>query len=153
MSFDALFVPFSSIEKGTSIFEFITERPDLRIGQGCRFSDVIRVEVRVTTVGEDYLVEQRVESMGICECDRCGESFQRDFLGSVKSLYSFDATNIGDDDSDGVQLLSSSSQGIDLSQDVLDALVLAVPSKNLCREDCAGLCSRCGQNLNKGQCA
>jgi len=35
-----------------------------------------------------------------------------------------------------------------LRQDVL----VAVPMHPICREDCAGLCSTCGQNLNEGSC-
>lgn len=34
-----------------------------------------------------------------------------------------------------------------------EALVLALPTKLLCREDCAGLCAQCGRDLNEGQCA
>jgi uncharacterized protein len=30
---------------------------------------------------------------------------------------------------------------------------LAVPMKPLCREDCRGLCSECGTNLNSASCA
>ena len=30
--------------------------------------------------------------------------------------------------------------------------VLAVPMKNLCSEDCKGLCPKCGKNLNEGLC-
>ena len=31
-------------------------------------------------------------------------------------------------------------------------LLLALPTKHLCREDCRGLCPRCGKNLNEGLC-
>lgn len=38
---------------------------------------------------------------------------------------------------------------LDLSAWARDALVLALPSKILCRPDCAGLCPVCGKDLNK----
>ena len=38
---------------------------------------------------------------------------------------------------------------LDLSGWARDAFVLALPDKILCRADCAGLCSLCGQNLNE----
>ena len=31
-------------------------------------------------------------------------------------------------------------------------LLLALPTKHLCREDCRGLCPHCGKNLNEGLC-
>ncbi|RKX30915.1 MAG: DUF177 domain-containing protein, partial [Verrucomicrobia bacterium] len=33
-----------------------------------------------------------------------------------------------------------------------EALVLRIPIYPLCREDCRGLCPRCGANLNREQC-
>lgn len=35
---------------------------------------------------------------------------------------------------------------------VIEQLHLGVPMKALCRDDCAGLCTTCGQNLNEGLC-
>ena len=37
---------------------------------------------------------------------------------------------------------------LDVSQWAHDALILALPDKILCRDDCAGLCPVCGRNLN-----
>ena len=44
-------------------------------------------------------------------------------------------------------------QEIDLGPYVWEELVFAAPAKYLCREDCRGLCPRCGANLNTGPCA
>jgi uncharacterized protein len=41
---------------------------------------------------------------------------------------------------------------IDLAEAVRQYTLLAMPMKPLCREDCAGLCRECGQNLNQGPC-
>ncbi len=41
---------------------------------------------------------------------------------------------------------------LDLAEIVRQATFLALPMRPLCKDDCAGLCARCGQNLNKGQC-
>jgi uncharacterized protein len=41
-----------------------------------------------------------------------------------------------------------------LLEDVLrEQVLLALPLKVTCREDCKGLCVHCGQNLNEGQCS
>ena len=42
--------------------------------------------------------------------------------------------------------------GIELTDAVRDALLLNMPMRVLCREDCRGICPRCGINLNKGPC-
>lgn len=41
---------------------------------------------------------------------------------------------------------------IDLSQPIYDQIMLSVPLADLCDENCLGLCSQCGANLNKGPC-
>jgi uncharacterized protein len=41
-----------------------------------------------------------------------------------------------------------------LLEDVLrEQVLLAVPLKAICREDCKGLCPHCGKNLNLAQCS
>jgi uncharacterized protein len=47
----------------------------------------------------------------------------------------------------------SNNQDIDLSEAVRQYMLLAIPMKPLCRDDCAGLCPTCGHNLNLGPCA
>ncbi len=41
---------------------------------------------------------------------------------------------------------------LDIEDVVLNNIYLALPLKNLCHEDCKGLCQNCGLNLNLGQC-
>jgi len=41
---------------------------------------------------------------------------------------------------------------LDLTEAICQYVLLAVPMKPLCREDCAGLCPTCGHNLNRGPC-
>lgn len=41
---------------------------------------------------------------------------------------------------------------LDLTEAVRQHALLAIPMKPLCCEDCAGLCPRCGHNLNDGPC-
>jgi len=41
---------------------------------------------------------------------------------------------------------------IDLSEDIRENLLLEVPARILCSEDCKGLCPHCGQDLNKEKC-
>jgi uncharacterized protein len=42
---------------------------------------------------------------------------------------------------------------IDISQDVRDFCIIALPMKKLCSEDCKGLCFKCGTNLNEKECS
>ena len=41
---------------------------------------------------------------------------------------------------------------LDLTEAIRQNVLLAIPMKPLCQEDCAGLCPECGHNLNQGAC-
>ncbi|GAB4565162.1 MAG: DUF177 domain-containing protein [Anaerolineae bacterium] len=41
---------------------------------------------------------------------------------------------------------------LDMTEVVRQDLLLALPLHPLCRDDCAGICPYCGQNLNEGPC-
>ncbi|WP_346354525.1 DUF177 domain-containing protein [Azotosporobacter soli] len=42
---------------------------------------------------------------------------------------------------------------IDISEMIREHIILSEPLKPICRDDCRGLCSRCGINLNHGTCS
>ena len=41
---------------------------------------------------------------------------------------------------------------LDIDEQLLELLELDFPTRILCREDCKGLCQRCGKDLNEGPC-
>ncbi len=45
-----------------------------------------------------------------------------------------------------------SGEKIDLSEFLKEQIVLSLPYKLLCKEDCKGLCPKCGTNLNIEKC-
>ena len=150
--FGKLCIPFSSIESGISSFTFSIAHPDLKLDEGCHFPNQVAVEANVQRIGDDYLAAVTAESVGKFICDRCGAEFQRSVRGEIQALFTFDAEKAMDTEADDVKLLPSMAVEIDIAQDALDALVLAVPQKRLCREECKGLCARCGVNLNEACC-
>lgn len=42
---------------------------------------------------------------------------------------------------------------LDITDDVRQEILLSCPIRFLCKEDCRGLCPRCGTNLNERRCA
>ncbi len=58
--------------------------------------------------------------------------------------------NTEDPESDDYIVFEESS--IDLSEPLAEQIALELPVKHVCKEDCAGLCPKCGCDLNKTQC-
>lgn len=81
-----------------------------------------------------------------CVCDRCGTAFH-----SVKQT-ELDATIVEEDTGVNPELFVLEGDEIDLSDILNTCFILDMETKFLCQEDCKGLCSGCGKNLNLGPC-
>ena len=82
-------------------------------------------------------------------CDRCLNAFEREFR------YHFSHTLVQklcteNDDMDDYIVVDGDQ--LDLDELVLSDILLSLPTKILCHEDCKGLCPVCGKDLNIGSC-
>jgi len=82
-------------------------------------------------------------------CRRCLTEFIMPVAESVEVLFSPDP-DLQDDPS--VYPLADPMARVDVKPAVREELALAVDAFPLCREDCRGLCPRCGADLNRGAC-
>jgi uncharacterized protein len=151
-SSEKLCIPLGSIKEGISKVSFKTRAENIELKEGCLFPDELNIEIQITVVGEDYLLDFFVESEGEFVCDRCGVEFRHTIRGELKTLYTFDTKKCLEYKNDDVKMISKSVREIDISQEVIDALGLAIPAKILCKTSCAGLCVKCGTNLNERKC-
>ena len=60
------------------------------------------------------------------------------------------APSIEGEESDSI--LPVPDMKLDLDELVYSEVVVSVPMKHLCKEDCKGICEKCGKNLNEGEC-
>jgi uncharacterized protein len=89
-------------------------------------------------------------------CSRCVEPyrFPVDAEFDQRYLPASDASTTADTEVEQDDLETSyyENDQIDLSELMREQFYLALPMKPLCRDDCKGLCSQCGTNLNTGTC-
>lgn len=82
-------------------------------------------------------------------CDRCLTELKRDYS------YDFSHTVVPSLQSEGDiydTYLVAQHDSIDMNETAISDLLLKLPTKMLCREDCKGLCDICGCNLNERTC-
>ena len=80
-------------------------------------------------------------------CDRCAVNFDRTFSVPCEHVL---VTEVNDENND--ELIVVESLHFDLEPLVTEDILLSLPTKVLCREDCLGICHRCGKDLNEGSC-
>jgi uncharacterized protein len=83
-------------------------------------------------------------------CRRCLTEFTYPFATDVDALFS---ANPDAADDPSVYPLDQPVSRVDVRHAVREELALSTTGFPLCREDCAGLCSRCGADLNAGPCS
>ncbi|MDR1215037.1 MAG: DUF177 domain-containing protein [Propionibacteriaceae bacterium] len=94
-------------------------------------------------VGDGVLVSGQIDFVLIGQCARCLTEISRTGQATFQELFVYPGRAADDADLSRVQ-----GQTIDLEALVRDAIVLDLPLAPLCRDDCQGLCARCGANLN-----
>ncbi len=80
-------------------------------------------------------------------CDRCGEQCTVEQNMNFAHKLAQTLVDEGNDD-----YIETPDFTIELDEVVISDILLSLPQKFLCSEDCKGLCSKCGKNLNLGDC-
>jgi len=88
-----------------------------------------------------------VDVICICICAKCLKEFEYPVHQQI-NVYLNDNQEEGHNP-DGYFL---DGDKVDADEIILTEFILNMDQRLLCREDCAGLCERCGADLNEGQC-
>ncbi len=119
-------------------------------GLGLDLVGAVAVEGRLQTAGDaEYLWRGRIQASVAAECRRCLTDVQQVIDAGVDVLFSSDPDA---EDDPSVYPLPEDATQVDVGQAVREELALAAEPFVLCREDCAGLCPKCGADLNAGAC-
>jgi len=90
-------------------------------------------------------------------CARCLEPVMLDVKRDFELLYRPQGTDAGREElsvtAAEAEVSYYEGEGLPLEDVLREQILLAVPLKAICREDCKGLCPHCGKNLNSGQCS
>ena len=82
----------------------------------------------------------------LCICDRCGQEYE-----SIKKT-PVDIILAEEESEENVRVFVLDGTEIDVQEILSTCFILDMETKFLCKEDCKGLCARCGRNLNLGPC-
>lgn len=122
-----------------------------------RLVDAVVLAADIQRDKDQFRLVGRVRATIELVCGRCLEPFRMPVDEPFDVLFlphtgapSEDEKKIEDDD---LTTAFYSENVLDLGQLLQEQFYLAVPMKPLCRDDCRGLCSICGTNLNTTECA
>ena len=112
------------------------------MGQGAATvpaGEIIELNLRLESVHDGILATGEVDSTAMADCSRCLEPLKLAVEVDFQELFAY---SLEQEDDFLVQ-----DEKIDLEQAITDAVVLSLPFKPVCSEDCLGLCSECGVKM------
>jgi DUF177 domain-containing protein len=111
----------------------------------------VLVTGRLSQTGDlEYFWHARLTGSLRGTCRRCLTDLVYHLDTDVEVLFSADSDGADDP---SVYPLTAPVTRVDVRPAVREEVALAVSAYPLCREDCAGLCARCGADLNAGPCS
>ncbi len=145
--------------------KFQEEIPHLDLGPDIRQSSPLRTAGRAALLREHLGRKQEIEDIRVVgefsarlelNCARCLEPIARELDKSFDLLYRPQGADAGRDELTVTQAEADigyyTGEGLQLEDVLREQVLLAVPLKAVCREDCRGLCPHCGRNLNVESC-
>jgi uncharacterized protein len=122
--------------------------PGLAGGMG-RVDDAGPVYVDATMTSREDGIDVKGRAWGRFDlsCSRCLLEYAEEFGVNFKETYYYEAELA--DERDGYEI---SGQTVDLEPMLRDAIVLSIPIRPVHSEDCRGLCTMCGTDLNVATC-
>lgn len=134
-------------------------------GEDMRQSGVLRSAGTATLIEERHGHKGAIEDIRVvgdldtdveASCARCLEPVKRHIHRDFDLLYRPQGSDAGREELSITQAEAEISyytgDGLLLEDVLREQVLLSVPLKIVCRDDCKGLCPQCGQNLNQGEC-
>ena len=108
------------------------------------------VQLDVTAVNRAGLVDLivKAEFDYVTHCDRCFDDITKHLSFTFNHRLAVDLNDEENDD-----YIETPDYQLDLDELAISDILLELPSKWLCKEDCKGLCHKCGHNLNQSDCS
>jgi uncharacterized protein len=127
----------------------------------CEFLAPLKAALRAQQIGGIVAIDGNISTTVRMDCARCLQSYEMPIASSFALTYSQKepAPELSGSNQEEVELTAedmgmSYYQGeeINLKNEIQEQVVLAIPLRALCRQDCKGLCPKCGADLKSGEC-
>ncbi len=127
-------------------FDYEISADELEHIKGVNFSSNPRIKGRAyNRAGVVYLYYTASFSLSL-ECDRCLKRFEKNHQFDFSHIVVRRISGNNDD------YIVAENESIELNDIAVTDILPELPSKNLCKDDCKGLCMVCGCDLNESVC-
>ena len=131
-------------------FSTSVDLSDLQYGNSYPVTEPVTAEGQVRNTAGVLVMTGSIQTTIHGICDRCATEFDREIEFPLDVVL---VTELANEENEDEWVFPLEGDSADLDDIVRTVFVLNLDSKLLCKEDCQGLCCRCGKNLNDGPCS
>jgi len=153
-------ININSLQADPEVFSATIDNTAFDLGSDVRMLDAVDLQCEIHRLSEKIIIRGQVSTRILLKCARCLNDFEMDLQSSLFLLAlplhhpgTTTATGDGDPESDDPAIIRYCGEQVDLLPEIQSALILAMPMKPLCQQDCPGLCVHCGKRLSDGPCS
>lgn len=96
----------------------------------------LEVMAKIERIKNAVVAQVEVKTAFSFSCTRCLEDVERENFDHFKFDY----------------IIDNNTEFIDIGEDIRQEMILSLPTRVLCKDDCKGICLHCGANLNEEEC-
>lgn len=150
-------IEIEKLEAGKGGFAHVYQPDELDpVDERIRLIEPVQVKGNVKLTGNEVSVSGHVETRAQLECDRCLKPVElpvnADFALEYITGADYESSSAAALSEEEMSVSVFDGESVDVDEIVKEQILLAVPARTLCREDCKGICPECGKDLNAGDC-
>jgi DUF177 domain-containing protein len=150
-------IELENLEGGKGDFARVYRPEELNpVDERIRLIEPAAVKGRVRLAGNEVFVNGHVDTRAQVDCDRCLQPVvlpvSADFALEYITGPQYEASAAAELTEAELSVSVFDGEAIDVDEIVKEQILLAVPTRTLCREECKGICPECGIDRNTGEC-
>lgn len=150
-------IELENLEGGKGSFAHTYQPDELDLmDDRLRLEQPASVTGRIRTSGSEVRVSGKIDARVEVGCDRCLKALEVPVSAKFALEYitgqEYESTHVAELSTEEMAVSVFDGETIDVDEIVREQILLAVPDRALCNDDCKGICSNCGTDLNSGNC-
>jgi uncharacterized protein len=150
-------IELENLEGGKGDFAHVYNPDELNpVDERVRLTAPATVNGKIRLAGNEVFVNGHVDTRTQVECDRCLKMIELPVNADFELEYitgtEYESSEVAELTEAEMSVSVFDGHALDVDEIVKEQILLAVPTRMLCREDCKGICPECGTDRNTGEC-
>ena len=151
-------IKLENLEGGKGAFAHVYNPDELNpVDERVKLTTPATVNGKIRLAGNEVFVNGHVDTRAQVECDRCLKPIELPVNADFELEYitgsEYETSAAAELTEAEMSVSVFNGDAIDVDEIVKEQILLAVPTRMLCREDCKGICPQCGVDRNTGECS